>query len=87
MNFSLLAVRTAAQFLSNPWIICAMIALIFGVAFCCLAKKITVTCKPQEKDIKNTKMFKMWILIGLLLIGVGLLLLIIGTSILVGFFG
>ncbi len=87
MNFSLIAAHTAAQFLSNPCVIFAMIFLIFGVALCCLAKKITQTAKPQEADYKSTKMFKMLLLVGLLLIGVGLLLLIIGASILIGFFG
>lgn len=87
MNFSLIAGHTVAQLLSNPWIILAMIALIFGVAFCCLAKKIAKAKNPQETDITGSKTFKMWLLAGLILVGVGLLLMIVGTSILIGFFG
>ena len=80
MNFSLLAAHTAGQFLSNIWIIFAMICLVFGVALCCLAKQVALTKNPGTEDYKSTKSFKVTLLIGLILISVGLLLVIIGTA-------
>lgn len=86
MNFISIAAHTAAQFLGNPWIICAMITLIFGVGLTLIAKMVTQAKKPEVEDVTKTKMFKMMILFGLLLIVVGLLLVIIGTAIMTGLF-
>ena len=86
MNFITIAAHTASQLLANPWIICAMILLIFGVGLTLIAKMVTQACKPKEEDVTKTKMFKMMILTGLILIVVGLLFIIIGTATLTGLF-
>lgn len=87
MNFSLLAERTAVDFLSNPWIICSVIVLIFGIALAMLSKNLAITCtkKPKE-EVKETRTYKLLVLASLILISVGLVLLIIGTAIMTRLF-
>ena len=76
---SSLAAHTVGQFLSSPWIIVAIVLLIFGVGFGLLSKKIA--------EVTNTKAkFKVYLTISLILIVLGLGFMIIGSAVMSGLF-
>lgn len=73
------------EFFSSPWIICAIILLILGVALAMLAKTLTVKVTKQEFD-KQNRFYKNLLVVALTIILVGTLLLIVGVSLLAGLF-
>lgn len=89
MIFNLLATepgtRTAITFLSEPIIIIASVVLVLGIVLTLLTKSITLRIDKTVNAItyKKSKTYKMTLMIGCLIMFIGLLLLIVGTSILV----
>ncbi len=73
------------EFFSSPWIICAIILLILGIALAMLAKTLTVKVTKQEFD-KQNRFYKNLLVVALTIILVGTLLLIVGVSLLAGLF-
>lgn len=73
------------EFFSSPWIICAIILLILGIALAMLAKTLTVKVIKQEFD-KQNRFYKNLLVVALTIILVGTLLLIVGVSLLAGLF-
>lgn len=73
------------EFLSSPWIIVAIIVLIFGIALAMLARPITESITKSEFD-KNSRAYKNTVVISLIVICVGILFFIVGTAILAGLF-
>ena len=77
--------RNAITYLSNPMIIVATVILVLGIAVALLAKVITLRLDKNVNALtyKDSKTYKITLLIGCITIFVGLLLVIIGTSIIV----
>ncbi len=74
-----------AEFLSSPWIILAVVVLIFGIAMAMLSRPISERISKKELD-KNSKEYKKVIIVSLIIIFVGILLFMIGTAVLAGLF-
>ena len=77
--------RTAITFLTEPMILVATIILVIGIVITLLAKVLTLRADKSVNALtyKESKTYKIILLIGCIAIFVGLLLTIIGTSIIV----
>lgn len=77
--------RTALTFLTEPMILIATIVLVIGIAVTLLAKVLTLRADKSVNALtyKESRTYKIILLIGCIGIFVGLLLMIVGTSIIV----
>ncbi len=77
--------RNAITYLSEPMIIIATVILVLGIALTLLAKVITLRADKSVNALtyKDSVAYKIVLLVGCITIFVGLLILIIGTSIIV----
>lgn len=86
MSVSLLAENSLLSFLSNPFIIVALIFLIIGISMALLASKITATVRKTNQVAKNDKLLIILKTIGTIIICLGFVFFIIGAAILCGLF-
>ena len=86
MSVSLLAENSLLSFLSNPFIIVALILLIIGISMALLASKITATVRKTNQVAKNDKLLIILKTIGTIIICLGFVFFIIGAAILCGLF-
>ena len=77
--------RNAITYLSEPMIIVATVILVLGIALTLLSKAIALRADKSVNALtyKTSKAYKICLLVGCITIFVGLLLLIIGTTLIV----
>lgn len=77
--------RNAFTYLSDPMIIVATVVLVLGIVLTLLAKVITLRADKSVNALtyKESKTYRIILLVGCITIFVGLLLIIVGTSLIV----
>jgi len=83
--YSCILAGSLIDFLSNIWIIIAIIILIAGSALGMLSKTISMKITKMDFD-KTSKSYKTLLLVSLIIILVGILIFMVGTAFLAGLF-
>jgi len=84
MNGCILA-GSLIEFLSNIWIIIAIIILVAGSALGILSKTISTKITKRDFD-KTSKIYKNLLLVSLIILLIGILIFMVGTAFLAGLF-